>query len=203
MHSKLKTLIDNTVDDFNSTVKPIIGGKLVINWIKEEKCSDLDKLRMAVCEACNLSWDTIISKDRSRELVWARSIFSWFAYRHYGKTYDLIGKIINRTHWAVMNTVNLVSDLKFTKDSGFLKKYNEVEKLINEKSKTETEQASMGAAEQNGEADHVEHTCDGLGVGELCNCRPVLKEDAVLRNIPIHRQGCKVEFIDGASDSDQ
>lgn len=133
-------------------ISQIIGGKVIISWIRKPAEKNVDELREIICSVFEMPWHKIESKYRYRELVSARHLFCWFMVNKI-RSYTLvqIGELIGfRDHTSVIHSVRAADDFIATKDGQFYPYYQKVSKLFYEQSqnKTETEAPALATAGQ-------------------------------------------------------
>ena len=91
---------------------------------------DLDIILGTICRASGISRAAIISNSRKTEIVAARQAYCYYARKYTKKSFDRIGRDINRDHATVLHSVRTVNDLLDAKDSMMLDLVNKVNKYL-------------------------------------------------------------------------
>ena len=92
---------------------------------------ELEEVAKLVASVTNVLLVDIISHKRNREIVTARSLFSYLCRMHLGKPFARIGVFLNRDHSTIINHCNNYSDFLKMEYKEETKFYNECVNRIN------------------------------------------------------------------------
>mgnify|MGYP001051670820 CR=1 FL=1 len=97
-----------------------------MNGIKRKK---IDKLKLMVANACDMTVEDMHHKSRKREIVEARYLAMWFMVRDFKMTLAQAGFEFRKDHATVLHGVRLV-DLLRKSDSVFAWRFDRVANLV-------------------------------------------------------------------------
>jgi chromosomal replication initiation ATPase DnaA len=63
-----------------------------------------------VCETLDLTVDRVCSTERSSDVLMVRQALSYIFYEKYGITLSAIGRLFNRDHSTIINSINKIKD---------------------------------------------------------------------------------------------
>lgn len=110
--------------EINIELAESIANRLIT---KKKKEYSIDYIMKIVCEHFEISTDTLLSKNRKREIVQARQLAMYFSKELTNESLAHIGSVIgNKDHATVIHACKTIKDLKDT-DKNIQKNYKELE----------------------------------------------------------------------------
>lgn len=123
-YERLKNVHDAKINKLNREIAEL-KAKIINPVVISKKDLHLNEVLTIVSRVTQVFQHDIIGHNRDRDMVTARSLFSYICRIHLKKSYKAIGRYMNRDHSTIMNHVknydNYVS-MKYKQETNF---YNE------------------------------------------------------------------------------
>ena len=122
--------INLILDDARRKIETLTGTK--VNITISEAPSELseDTLQYLVCREFTVSWKNIVSLDRNRKYVDARSVYCYLAHYVMGKSKVMLGLQLNRHHSSIIHLITRAKNMCETKDQTIAPALAKIEKII-------------------------------------------------------------------------
>jgi chromosomal replication initiation ATPase DnaA len=97
-----------------------VVGKRIRVYCDGELANNIERLKDAICDYYNISFDQLIAKDRRHERVIARQLFSWFGVKYFNYSRVKIGMQLKRDHTSIVHSIVTVEDMIYVKDEEYI-----------------------------------------------------------------------------------
>lgn len=79
-----------------------------------------DQLAQTICQALRVTIEDLKGRSKAREVYNARCVYSYLARHVMGDTYQVIGRFLNKDHHSVINQIEAMNDMIYTKHASAL-----------------------------------------------------------------------------------
>lgn len=104
---------------------------LIIHYSREERSDEI--LKEIIESVFGFTWEKVISKERTKELVIARQMYCYFSYHHFNNNKTKIGKTIGgRDHTTIIHAIRATENMIETKDILYTEPYHKIQYMLNQ-----------------------------------------------------------------------